>query len=232
MALSGQNYGKESSIVADEDCSSSQAMGAASSSPCGPASSGSRSDKPRKPPSVTPRSFRRFFTPRSLMRTRQKVSSARRAFQDITHPANNRSRMKQHEDGNVLEPFADINPGRDENATTITRGKRRKTLHFPELTFEARPHSPSDLLSSPTTALGDGRHVDRDLLVPSYPEPLTPESLRFLDDSVLDEEEIIEPKVMPRVQRGWQSSSVSARLLHRDSGVIRDGRRRFHAGSK
>ncbi|KAI9793893.1 MAG: hypothetical protein M1816_007145 [Peltula sp. TS41687] len=225
MALSSEDMDEESS---------SQIMAAASSSPCGPVSSGVQSDKPRKPPSVTPRTFRRFFTPRSMMRTRQKtMSSARRAFQDITDPANNRSRTRQREDGNVLEPFADINTGKDENTFTNVRGKRRKTLHFPELTFEGRPHSPADL-SSPTTALAGGRYTNAEPLVPAYPEPLTPESLRYLGDPALDEEEdeeeeeIIEPKVIPRVQRRWQSSSVSGRLLHRELGIVSNIRRQFH----
>lgn len=222
MAPSRENMDTESLIVA-EDAPSSQITAVPSSPPCGPASSGGRSDRPRKPPSITPRTFRRFFTPRSVMRTRQIMSSARRAFQDITLPANNRSRMRGHGDGNVLEPFADINVLRDENGSTTVQGKRRKTLHYPEPTFD-RGYQLHEDISSPTSALGDGRH--------KCPEPLTPESMRFLDNTALDEPEVLRPKAIQRVQRRWQASSVSARLLHRDLGVITDSRKRFHAASK
>ncbi|KAJ5269022.1 hypothetical protein N7505_004780 [Penicillium chrysogenum] len=61
--------------------------------PSSPPSIASDTRKPRKPPTVTPRSFRRFFTPRSLLPstdTSTTPSTSRQALRALTSPAVNR----------------------------------------------------------------------------------------------------------------------------------------------
>lgn len=96
-------------------------------SPNRPRAYGRNGQKERKPPSITPRKFTRFFTPRSHGPDR--LSASRQALFDITVPANNRNGIQS----SPLRPFRDI-PGQ-ENSTSIsfTRElKRRKIIHTPE----------------------------------------------------------------------------------------------------
>ncbi|KAJ5178341.1 uncharacterized protein N7500_001040 [Penicillium coprophilum] len=61
--------------------------------PSSPPSIASDGPRPRKPPTVTPRSFRRFFTPRSLLPTGDTSitpSTSRQALRALTSPAVNR----------------------------------------------------------------------------------------------------------------------------------------------
>jgi hypothetical protein len=61
--------------------------------PSSPPSIASDTRRPRKPPTVTPRSFRRFFTPRSLLPstdTSTTPSTSRQALRALTSPAVNR----------------------------------------------------------------------------------------------------------------------------------------------
>ncbi|KAJ5497255.1 hypothetical protein N7463_009242 [Penicillium fimorum] len=61
--------------------------------PSSPPSIASDGRRPRKPPTVTPRSFRRFFTPRSLLPTGDTSitpSTSRQALRALTSPAVNR----------------------------------------------------------------------------------------------------------------------------------------------
>lgn len=51
--------------------------------------------KPKKPPPVTPRRFRKFFTPRSTQQDLSSVRTSRRALQDITKPALNRKNERR-----------------------------------------------------------------------------------------------------------------------------------------
>ncbi|KAL8725781.1 MAG: hypothetical protein Q9181_006287, partial [Wetmoreana brouardii] len=54
-------------------------------------SSQSNGSKPRARPTITPRTFTRFFTPRSSMTRGSKISASRRALKDITASTSNRS---------------------------------------------------------------------------------------------------------------------------------------------
>ncbi len=52
---------------------------------------GSRgSDKPKRKPTVTPRTFTRFFTPRSSLGKGRKIGASRQILRDITESASNR----------------------------------------------------------------------------------------------------------------------------------------------
>ena len=50
--------------------------------------------KPRKPPTITPRSFTRFFTPKSSIERGGRVGTSRQALRDITASGSNRGRRK------------------------------------------------------------------------------------------------------------------------------------------
>ncbi|KAH8801574.1 WD40-repeat-containing domain protein [Xylogone sp. PMI_703] len=85
-----------------------------------PPSHGRIGRKERRNPSITPRKFTKFFTPRTT-----RVSSTRHALYDITPPANNRSGIQS----SPLRPFKSIN-GQENSPTGFTRElKRRKLLH-------------------------------------------------------------------------------------------------------
>lgn len=86
---------------------------------------GQNGRKERRNPSVTPRKFNRFFTPRS--QASKNPSSARQALNDITAPSNNRR-------GLLSSPirFRSIIE-KEETPSTFPRDlKRRKLLHTPE----------------------------------------------------------------------------------------------------
>lgn len=61
-----------------------------SSSPVLPQLPKEYGSKPRKPPTITPRSFTRFFTPKSSLERGGKIGASRQALRDITASASNR----------------------------------------------------------------------------------------------------------------------------------------------
>lgn len=100
---------------------------AASSSPGRPDSYGLNGRKERGRPSITPRKFTRFFTPRShgSLMTR----SSRRALFDITRSANNHNGSQS----SPLRPLSSISTG-ENSPTSFTRDmKRRKLIHCTSL---------------------------------------------------------------------------------------------------
>ncbi|KAL2023933.1 hypothetical protein VTK56DRAFT_710 [Thermocarpiscus australiensis] len=99
--------------------------------------------KERRNPSITPRKFQRFFTPRS--RVPSKPSAARKALHDLTAQALNRCQtpssplkpISEEQSPNLLPHLQDAHPG-----------KRRKVHHTPEK--HGQPcHLPSPLNTSP-----------------------------------------------------------------------------------
>ena len=60
------------------------------SSPVLPPPRGQQSSKPRKAPTITPRSFTRFFTPKSSLERGGRIGASRQALRDITASASNR----------------------------------------------------------------------------------------------------------------------------------------------
>jgi hypothetical protein len=101
--------------------------------------------KERRNPSITPRKFRRFFTPRS--RVSAKPSAARKALHDLGAPALNRCQTPSsplkpisEEDGpDGLPSFQDARRG----------AKRRKIHHSLDTPERAESHLPSPLNTSP-----------------------------------------------------------------------------------
>ena len=88
---------------------------------------GLSSRKEQRNPSITPKKFTRFFTPRSQLSR----DSARRILNDITAPSNNRR-------GNLSRSVrSNSRADKDELSSTFSKGlKRRKLLHTPEDTPE------------------------------------------------------------------------------------------------
>ena len=111
------------------------------SSPPQPPSSPTRG-KERRNPSITPRKFRRFFTPRS--RVPSNPSAARRALHDLGAPALNRCQTPS----SPLKPISE-EAGLD-GLPSLTdarrKSKRRKTQHTPDRT---QYQLPSPLNTSP-----------------------------------------------------------------------------------
>ncbi|KAL6712718.1 hypothetical protein ACLMJK_009740 [Lecanora helva] len=90
-----------------------------SSSQALPASGSQHGSKPRKPPTVTPRSFTRFFTPKASLKRSGRVSASRQALRDITASASNRGK------GRIASKEA-VEPLDDSTSETIDMSKRRK----------------------------------------------------------------------------------------------------------
>ncbi|KAI9716314.1 MAG: hypothetical protein M1812_005378 [Candelaria pacifica] len=95
----------------------------------------------KKAPTVTPRSFKRFFTPRLALGKVSKVSAARKALCDITSPAINRGSQISGRGDVKLEGFADIiTSGKENESTKMLAGrKKRRLLLSPETSPD---HSP------------------------------------------------------------------------------------------
>ncbi|KAI1135692.1 WD40 repeat-like protein [Hypoxylon sp. FL0543] len=94
--------------------------------------------KERRNPSITPRKFKRFFTPRSRVPSR--ISPARRALQDLAVPEFS-NRYQTPAPSSPLGPVSE-HPVRDENIdpSDARAPKRRKFQHTPE-SSPCRPHS-------------------------------------------------------------------------------------------
>ncbi|KAH6649098.1 WD40-repeat-containing domain protein [Truncatella angustata] len=92
--------------------------------------------KERRNPSITPRKFRRFFTPRPRVPSHLApghISPARKALRDLAAPELNRNdRLQTPAPSSPLRaPSEDVHI-RDENAIDNTRAKRRKIHHTPD----------------------------------------------------------------------------------------------------
>ena len=105
-----------------------------------PAASG-RADtsRPKQLPTVTPRRFKRFFTPRSSLRRNVKISASRQALRDITAGDTNRKPLGRQRSSKVdtIQIFE------DENALSETSSRKRKR-GFPA-TPDATPELSSPL---------------------------------------------------------------------------------------
>ncbi len=113
-----------------------------SSSPLPPQSVDSRDGKKlKKPPTITPRSFRRFFTPRRTLGKPAKVSAARKALCEITSPAINRGGQDRGRGDAELEGFADIvASGKENESLSMFAGrKKRRLLLSPDTSPDQSP---------------------------------------------------------------------------------------------
>ncbi len=108
------------------------------SSPLVPTSQALTSSRPKKKPTVTPRTFTRFFTPRSSLGKRRKITSSRQALQDITSPAINRNATSARRKSLTFEPFPDVVPLGYESGWSAKAAstKRRRILLSPDSTVD------------------------------------------------------------------------------------------------
>ncbi|KAJ9148401.1 WD repeat protein [Pleurostoma richardsiae] len=174
--------------------------------------------KEKRLPSITPRKFKRFFTPRS--RVSSQPSAARRALRDLTAPALNRaftpsSPLKASLDSNGL--------GDALEGPAIPVSKRRKFHHTPE-SSPLKPESPLHVsFSSESTT-----HAKVGLLSPiqSLPSSQATEDLSDLDDadSIGLPEHDIPPadRLVPLTHRG-----LGAQVLQRQFGGMPHAGRHF-----
>ena len=108
------------------------------SSPILPAQGSTQKTKPRKPPTITPRTFTRFFTPKSSLERGGRIGASRQALRDITASgANRRGRKTPRKDEVKVEDF---------DKTSSHHGNKRK---------RRIPYSPDPMpeLSSPLKRL-------------------------------------------------------------------------------
>ncbi|KAI0866247.1 WD40-repeat-containing domain protein [Xylaria cubensis] len=136
--------------------------------------------KERKDPSITPRKFKRFFTPRS--RVPSQLSPARKALRDLTAPAVNQ-RYQTPAPSSPLKPlFEEDLDGEDLEFPSCRTSKRRKIRHTPESSPVQSPplrtsHGLGFGLLSPTRSLFSSQEIcesndeysDDDLSTPSHP---------------------------------------------------------------
>ncbi|KAI1822880.1 WD40-repeat-containing domain protein [Xylaria intraflava] len=159
-----------------------------------------RSGKERKDPSITPRKFKRFFTPRS--RVPSQPSAARRALRDLGSSTVNQ-RYQTPAPSSPLKPvFEEELEDEDPALESRRSAKRRKVQHTPESSpirpprrdvchgLEAGLLSPiRSLNSSQEICESDEEHIEDDLPTSSHPpKRLLPLSRRGLAGQLVQRE--------------------------------------------
>lgn len=138
------------------------------SSPLGPASS-MASSKPRKPPSITPKRFTRFFTPHSSLTAKSRSGKSGRQLRDITKNAANHKTNAP----TTIAGFDDIHPE--------TPHKRRKLHSYPDSSpIQSSPLRPSShgplpqiqLEGIDESYLTDDDHILEDAPAKALPLPI------------------------------------------------------------
>jgi hypothetical protein len=122
-------------LLSEDTCSSSsQNRGI---SPSDTARYGLNGRKETRKPSITPRKFSRFFTPRSHGTFAN--SSTRRVLFDVTRRSNNRNGIQSSP---IRHPSNMMGPGEENTTALFTREmKRRKIFHVPASPSDEDPSS-------------------------------------------------------------------------------------------
>lgn len=89
-----------------------------------PSKHGSKPRKPRKPPTITPRSFTRFFTPKSSLERGGRIGASRQALRDITASASNR-KGRRTPTKDTIQIFREDGEG-------IVEGSKRRKRKIPD----------------------------------------------------------------------------------------------------
>jgi hypothetical protein len=188
-----------------------------------PATYGRDGRKERRNPSITPRKFTKFFTPRSS-RPSTYTSSSRQALNDITAPSNNRR-------GKLASPIRFNNrvPEKDADVSPFPRDlKRRKLLHTPEATPEFSLPSKGHTFAVLRDA-DEENEEDEDIQnIHSSPceraaglEEITEEEDEEIDEETIYQEPL--KTIVPVEERGLGGS-----LLRSMSGLPGRNRRQHH----
>jgi hypothetical protein len=90
-----------------------------------------QNSKPRKAPTITPRSFTRFFTPKSALERGGRIGASRQALRDITASASNRKGRRT-----PTKDTVDIREDDNKGASRISKSKKRKILDPSDFTQE------------------------------------------------------------------------------------------------
>ena len=150
--------------------------------------------KEQRPPSVTPRKFRRFFTPRS---NGYGNSAAREALQEITAPTLNRNVTQS----SPLRPYKNVSPKEDSPTSFIRSSKRQKTTHTPETSPRKGSRRKSYNFAEEVTEGQDGENL------PSSPCERAATAASHTEDDLSRECQRREPtepleRIVSRVNRG------------------------------
>ncbi|KAK4203329.1 putative denticleless protein [Triangularia verruculosa] len=185
------------------------------SSPPRPPSSGL--GKERRLPSITPRKFQKFFTPRT--RVSSKPSAARRALHDLTAPALNRG---QTPSSSPLKPISEEALGEsvEDELPDLRTAKRRKIQHTP-----SRSHLPSPLQTSPAL-IPDIRPGQSSPIRHVKYRPNRRMNVDQHDGVSEDEEEEDPPLPSPELKKivPLHSRGLGGQLVHRMTGDVELGR--------
>lgn len=180
--------------------------------------------KERRNPSITPRKFRRFFTPRPRVSSHLNlthISPARKALRDLAAP-NLNNRYQTPASSSPLRPHAEEDDFQDENAIQNTRVKRRKVHHTPDSSpcrpqrleiDHVHPSLDGPALLSPIQSIYSSNEVDEsdesegeEDLVEQHPvKRLAPVTCRGLAGHLLQRE----TGGMPRAGRSYMSYPVA-----------------------
>lgn len=178
--------------------------------------------KERRNPSITPRKFRRFFTPRPRVTSHLgpgHISPARKALRELAGPRLN-GRLQTPAPSSPLGPPTDSPHIHDENPSGETWLKRRKLHHTPDLsprrplpltTNTTQPSSPQSLLLSPIQSLHSSQELpeldseDEDTFGQRPVRRLTPVPSRGFAGQLLQRE----LGSMPRAGRSYMTYPVS-----------------------
>ncbi|KAK4192892.1 WD40-repeat-containing domain protein [Podospora australis] len=185
-----------------------------SSPPRAPSSLG----KERRNPSITPRKFQRFFTPRS--RVSSKPSAARRALREITATdLSNRSQTPS----SPLKPISEEQiPDELPDLQSTPRGSKRRRL-VENTPLKQSSHLPSPLATSPALLPTSGAR-------PGLSSPIRhikSRGSRQLDvdvhDGVFEDEEEDQELEIPKRVIPFHTRGLGGKLVQRLSGDIKRG---------
>lgn len=103
-----------------------------SSSPPLPIASSQCARKPKKRPTVTPRTFTRFFTPRSSLRKAKRIGASRQILRDITASATNRKAPATRR--TLTKDTVKLLNNDDDESEEISKKRKRRLPISPETT--------------------------------------------------------------------------------------------------
>ena len=173
----------------------------ANSFPTPAASSQESTGKPKHLPTITPRRFKRFFTPRSSLKRHVKIGSSRQVLRDITGGNfNGKSLSRRLSISNgAIQIFED----QVENSSNVTRKRKRRVPLSPETT-------PND--SSPLKRIRGDSPQSQEVLESAFDTDNDSES----SESKAGEENELEA-IRPITR--WKQDSLLGNRLRRECGV-------------
>jgi hypothetical protein len=199
-------------------------MGAAPSSPIRKNTrlmSPPRHNKERRNPSITPRKFRRFFTPRPRPPSQfpaGHISPARKALRELASPDLSQQQFNQRYQtpapSSPLRAPSEVDQIQDENIVDGSRAKRRKTHHTPHDTPGSSPIWPQ-----PLDLVTDIEPRPRQPSLLSPIQSLESSSQELLDSDDSDDEDLVERRPVRRLAF-LPTRGFAGQLLQRELGCM------------